>query len=85
MRDPPPEVVASWPEGNFVDPEYQGPQLVIVGILLLVVSFVVVALRLWVRVHMKKRAGWDDWIMVCVMVSTGLSFYHPRRFGYREI
>ncbi|KAL1960514.1 hypothetical protein VTO42DRAFT_7813 [Malbranchea cinnamomea] len=67
MRDPPPDVVASWPEPNYVNPEYQGPQLTVVGINLLVISHITVALRLWVRVHMKKKAGWDDWLMVTVM------------------
>ena len=68
MRDPPPDVVASWPSPNYVNPEYQGPQLAIVGIVLLVLSTAVLCLRLWVRVRMKKTAGWDDWLMVVAMV-----------------
>ena len=68
MRDPPPDVVASWPRPNYVNPEYQGPQLAIVGILLLVLSTSVLCLRLWVRMRMKKTAGWDDWLMVLAMV-----------------
>lgn len=78
MRNPPPDVIASWPEANFVDPEYQGPQLAIVAITLLVFSFVIVALRIWVRVQMKKRAGWDDWIMVIAMVCKDRYWLVPR-------
>lgn len=68
MRDPPPDVVASWPPPNHVNPPYQGHQLAVVGIVLLVLSTFVLALRIWVRVRMKKTAGWDDWLMVAAMV-----------------
>lgn len=58
------EVKASWPEPNYENPEYQGPQLLIVGIILLILSTAVVVLRIWVRLFMKNTAGWDDWLMV---------------------
>ncbi|PGH27458.1 hypothetical protein AJ80_00937 [Polytolypa hystricis UAMH7299] len=67
MRNPPPEVVASWPKPNYVDPEYQGPAMTIIGIVFLAISVVVVCLRLWVRVYMRRSSGWDDWVMVATM------------------
>lgn len=68
MRNASAEVVASWPKPNYENPEYQGPQLLIVGIILLALSTVVVVLRIWVRLFMKNTAGWDDWLMVLAVV-----------------
>ena len=68
MEGVPLDVISSWPKPNYVDPEYQGPQLHIVGAIFLILSIIVVTLRIWVRVHMKKSAGWDDWIMVAAIV-----------------
>jgi hypothetical protein len=78
MKAPPPEIIASWPEPDYVDPDYQGPQLLIVGVILLVVSCTVVGLRLWVRLHMKNSASWDDWIILSVIVSCAF-FSHAMR------
>ncbi|GES60486.1 hypothetical protein ASPCAL01796 [Aspergillus terreus] len=63
------EVMASWPAPNYENPEYQGPQLLIVGIVLLILSTAVVVLRIWVRLVMKNTAGWDDWLMVLAVTS----------------
>ncbi|KAF9892322.1 hypothetical protein FE257_002099 [Aspergillus nanangensis] len=68
MRNAPPEVVESWPKPNYENPDYQGPQLLIVGVILVTISVIVVALRLWVRLYMKTTAGWDDWLMVVALV-----------------
>ncbi|KAI1923664.1 hypothetical protein LOY89_000469 [Ophidiomyces ophidiicola] len=64
MRNPPPAVVSSWPKPNYVNPERQGPSSIIVGAIFLSISFLVVGLRMFVRLHMKKTAGWDDWLML---------------------
>lgn len=68
MRDPPPEVVATWPKPNYVDPEYQGHQMAVIGITFLIISFIIVALRMYVRLFMRRSAGWDDWLIVITMV-----------------
>ncbi|KAL3481373.1 hypothetical protein BJX99DRAFT_253677 [Aspergillus californicus] len=68
MRTPPPEVIASWPEPNYINPSYQGHQLLVVGIILLITSSTILGLRLWVRLRMKRSAGWDDWIMVATLL-----------------
>jgi hypothetical protein len=68
MRDASAAVVASWPKPNYENPKYQGPQLLIVGIVLLILSTVIVLLRIWVRLFMKNNAGWDDWLMVLAIV-----------------
>ncbi|KAF3481175.1 uncharacterized protein GIQ15_03934 [Arthroderma uncinatum] len=71
-----PEVSQTWPKPNYVNPEYQGPRLAIIGITLVVTSIIVVALRMFVRIHIKKAASWDDWFMVAALpfligISTG--------------
>ncbi|KAM5494982.1 hypothetical protein McaMca56_005860 [Microsporum canis] len=64
---PSPEIVASWPKPNYVDPEYQGPQLVIVTLTFCSLSYIVVVLRMYVRLRIKKNAGWDDWLIVATL------------------
>ncbi|KAI5284476.1 hypothetical protein KEM54_001303 [Ascosphaera aggregata] len=64
MRDPPPEVIATWPEPDYVDPEYIGNQLIVIGIVFGFLSIVTICLRLWVRLWMKRNAGWDDLLIV---------------------
>ncbi|KAK2738040.1 hypothetical protein FQN57_007306 [Myotisia sp. PD_48] len=80
MRNPPPHVIASWPKPNYVDPTYQGPHMAIIGIVFLILSFAVVALRMFVRAHMRRSVSWDDWFMVtsmpfvvCITASTIIS------------
>lgn len=68
------EVKASWPEPNYENPEYQGPQLLVVGIILLILSTAVVVLRIWVRLFMKNTAGWDDWLMVLAVVCPSMMY-----------
>ncbi|KKK18899.1 hypothetical protein AOCH_000309 [Aspergillus ochraceoroseus] len=65
--DPPPEVMATWPKPNYINPQCQGPQLRIFSVILLALSVTMVGSRLWVRIHIKRSAGWDDWIMICAL------------------
>ncbi|EER27805.1 hypothetical protein CPC735_031410 [Coccidioides posadasii C735 delta SOWgp] len=85
MRHPPPEVIASWPTPNYVNPEFQGPQLAVVGITLLVISFIVVFLRMYVRIWIRRSAGWDDWLMLLVLpilLSTSVISIIATRYGW---
>ncbi|OJD12502.1 hypothetical protein AJ78_06912 [Emergomyces pasteurianus Ep9510] len=85
MRSPPLEVMATWPKPNYVNPEYQGPLMPVVGILFVCLSTIVLALRLWVRVHMKKSAGLDDWLMLATMpfiIAITVSTILGTRFGW---
>ncbi|KAH8696377.1 hypothetical protein BGW36DRAFT_397944 [Talaromyces proteolyticus] len=67
MRTPSSEVIVSWSKPNHTNPSYQGPQLLIIGVILIISSSAILSLRLWVRIRMKRCAGWDDWIMVAVI------------------
>lgn len=63
-RFPPPEVLATWPEPNFVDPINRGPALMIVELTILPIALVCLALRLYVRLCIIRKSWWDDWLMV---------------------
>jgi hypothetical protein len=68
MRSPPPEVVATWPRPNYVDPITRGNTLMIVELTLLPIAMIVVFLRLWVRIAWLKKSWWDDYLMLLAMV-----------------
>lgn len=68
MRVPPPEVLATWPAPNYVDPETRGPTLLIAELTIMPLAFVVLALRLYCRIIKVRNSGWDDWLMVIAMV-----------------
>ncbi|KAK4446895.1 hypothetical protein QBC34DRAFT_304216 [Podospora aff. communis PSN243] len=73
-RTPPPEVRATWPPPNFVDPETRGPALLIVELIVLPISLLVLLLRMYVRCIVLKNSGWDDWLMVAASVfGTGVT------------
>jgi len=64
MRNPPPDVVASWPAPNYTNPETRGPALIIVDLLAVSISTICLGLRLYVRARIVRSVGWDDWLMV---------------------
>lgn len=71
MRLPPPEVVASWPVPNYINPEKQGPTLLIVELTTLSIALICLGLRLYAR---KQRLGVlaaDDWLMIAAAVRAG--------------
>lgn len=70
MRSPPPGVMATWPPPNFGDPDLQGQALVITQAVLVPAALSVLAARLFVRVRIVRRWGWDDALMVLAWVST---------------
>ncbi|KAF3297858.1 hypothetical protein TWF132_004007 [Orbilia oligospora] len=60
---PPPEVLASWPAPNYVNPENQTAQLMAIEITLCSVTTIVMMLRLYSRGVLTKSIGSDDWLM----------------------
>lgn len=70
MRNPPPEVVATWPKPNYVDPEHRGDELLIAETAVLAIALFCLALRLYVRVVIVSKSGLDDWYMVIAAVSS---------------
>lgn len=76
MRLPPPEVVATWPRPNHINPETRGPALIIVELTTLPLALLCLALRLHVRVGILNKGGWDDWLMIAAAV--GFALLPPR-------
>lgn len=74
MRVPPPEVKATWPKPNYVNPETRGPALLIVELTILPLALIILILRLYVRTMLLKNSGWDDWLMVGAAVRSFLLF-----------
>jgi hypothetical protein len=69
MRSAPPEVIATWPKPNYVNPEVRGPDLIIAGLVTLVFAIISVVLRMYVRIRIMRKTDWDDWFMVLASVS----------------
>jgi len=63
----PQAVRATWPAGNFVHPDHQGPVAPIIIAILAACAVVVVAARYWSRFQLQKNPGIDDWIFLAAM------------------
>ena len=68
MRSAPPEVIATWPKPNYIDPVTRGSALMVVELTLLPIAMVIVFMRLYVRIVWLKKSWWDDYLMVTAMV-----------------
>ncbi|KAJ4408722.1 hypothetical protein N0V91_002977 [Didymella pomorum] len=68
MRSAPPEVIATWPKPNYIDPVTRGSALMVVELTLLPIAMIIVFMRLYVRIVWLKKSWWDDYLMVAAMV-----------------
>ncbi|KAF2120678.1 hypothetical protein BDV96DRAFT_484506 [Lophiotrema nucula] len=68
MRFPPPEVLATFPKPNYVNPVTRGNTLMIVELAILPIALLCVILRLWIRIFWLRKSWWDDWLMVVAMI-----------------
>jgi hypothetical protein len=84
----PPEVVASWPLPNYVDPEERGPGLVYCAIILASFGVLIVSARIYSRVFITRAPGVDDLLIfvgmllgiaLTVLVSIGNLRFHSGR------
>lgn len=58
--DPPQDIIDSWPEPNFTDPETRKTELTAGIITVTVASVIVLLLRLYSRVIVMRSTGLDD-------------------------
>ena len=65
---PPPSVIASWPEPNYVDPEARGKGLIVTSGIFGISAFLVVVARLAVRIRIHRRLGLDDYFLTLGLV-----------------
>ncbi|KIW02888.1 uncharacterized protein PV09_05938 [Verruconis gallopava] len=70
MRSPPLSVIATWPPANYVDPVTRGPALLIIECIFISLAWIVLVLRMYVRLVMLRRTWWDDWIMIIAAICT---------------
>ncbi|KAF5666368.1 integral membrane protein [Fusarium heterosporum] len=68
MRNPPLDVVVTWPQPNYDNPEHRGPTLLIVEITIASVAILTLLARLYVRIYKVNKSGLDDWLMLAAMV-----------------
>lgn len=76
MKLPPLDVLASYPVPNYTNPETRGQSLIIVNAVFLGLATVVVVLRLFTRLVVRRWFGWDDIWIVFAFVSTFFHFFH---------
>jgi hypothetical protein len=65
---PPPEVLASWPAPNWINPEERGWEAPIVLLIVLAITFLVYTARIWARLAVAKSMGLDDVLMSLAML-----------------
>jgi len=65
---PPPEVMMVWPTPNRIDPEERGWEAPISLVIVLGITFLVYAARMWARIVIAKNVGVDDLLMSIAML-----------------
>ncbi len=78
MRNPPLDVVLSWPPANFVNPITRPHSLLGIEIFMMLLAIAAVALRFYVRLIIMKKPWWDDWLCLAALVRV------PRAFRLRR-
>jgi len=68
MRAIPPEVLLSWPIPNYTNPVTRGNALVVVNAIFITLVVLVVALRLYTRIWIKRWFGADDYFILLALV-----------------
>ncbi|KKK14801.1 hypothetical protein ARAM_006380 [Aspergillus rambellii] len=64
MQLPPAEVLASWPEPNYINPITRGHSVLIVSIVCSALATIVTGLRIFTRVKITCTAGMDDLLII---------------------
>ncbi|KAF3915618.1 hypothetical protein ABW21_db0208306 [Orbilia brochopaga] len=83
-----PEIIASWPPPNFIDPETKHAEMFAWELVLLSAAVIAVVLRLYVRIRLVRHAwaiGWDDWgIAIALLFAIGLTTVqlNATQYGY---
>ena len=75
MRDPPPEVIASWPPANLKNPVTRGSGLIVINSILLALVLWIVPLRCYTRLCITKSFGKDDILMILALVLVATLFF----------
>lgn len=88
MQLPPVDVLLSWPTPNYIDPPTRGPALLIVNSILIALTVLTVAARLYTRLVIKRWFGIDDvFILIALLFTCGLTavvLLANLRFGWNR-
>lgn len=68
MQLPSPEIIATWPAPNYVDPETRGNTVLVVNVVLFPVTLFIILIRLYTRLRISKSFGLDDWLILVAML-----------------
>jgi hypothetical protein len=72
MRFEHPEVVATWPAPNYVNPKTYGPAPYIINSIVFSLAVIAVATRLYIRLFRRKWLGLDDGLILLALVSNSV-------------
>ncbi|KEF61949.1 uncharacterized protein A1O9_03521 [Exophiala aquamarina CBS 119918] len=64
-----PEIIASWPTPNYVNPDTRGPALIYVCIIFSAIGVILCAARAYSRLFITRAPGVDDILIVCGLVA----------------
>lgn len=68
MKFPPPEVIASWPVPDYQHPRGHGPAGEIVVCVLTAIVTVMIAIRMYTRIHIARGFGMHDGFILAAYV-----------------
>lgn len=68
---PPPQVIASWPKPNYLNPVTQGPAVTIITIFFGILAVFIYSARLYTRFFVTRAPGVDDLFCGIGLVSCG--------------
>lgn len=69
VREIPLAVLFTWPQPNYVDPVTRGPALIIINIIFVSLCTILLFLRLYTRIFVKRWFGSDDVFIILAYVS----------------
>jgi hypothetical protein len=65
---PPPEVRASWPRPNYINPERQGMKIILSTSIVLALTIITICARFWARHVILRKVGADDFLILFSLV-----------------
>lgn len=68
-------MILSWPKPNYTHPETRGDALVIINSILIALVVIVVGLRLYTRLRIKRWFGLDDIFILLALVGNNDIFF----------
>lgn len=77
MLLPPTEVLLKWPSPNYENPKTRGSALLVVNLICISLVVIIVGLRLYTRLVIKRWFGVDDVFILLALVSRAVSLSFP--------